>query len=62
METVPVLGVKRWMHAGMHPPTIHGGDDLTVKGMSLKFYAEDPLWQTWMEARWRALREQGASF
>lgn len=50
------------MHGGMHPSTIHGRDDLTVKGMSLKFYSEDPLWQTRMEARWRALREQGASF
>ena len=61
METVPVPGVKRWMHGGMHPSIIHGGDDLTVKGMSLKFYPEDPLWQIGMEASWRALRKQGAS-
>lgn len=38
-------GVKRW---------VHGGDALTVKGMSLGLSPEDLLWQTWHRGQMEA--------
>lgn len=53
MGTIAVLGVRR---RGEEKKWVHDGYGLTIKAVSVGLYSENPLWQTWKEDRWRALR------